>query len=470
MYICRKHSGMEDKYNKFLKDSKNKSFDPKHRKTLAFNINRYDNAVKQGALNYANLEIARDRAAWIKRSALNRWSELLIEFEENAINNGAEVRWATDAEEAMQHVKSIFEKHNIKLVVKGKSMVTEELHFNHVVEEWGVEALETDLGEFIVQVAGEKPYHILTPAMHKSKEDVAELFHSTFGTDENATPQELTKYVRKLLREKFIAADAGITGANFLIADTGSVALTENEGNILLSASMPKTHIVIAGIEKIIPSIDHLATLWPLLAHKGTGQQITAYNSLFQGPRKQNETDGPEQMYIILLDNGRTNILTSDEQKDALACIRCGACLNACPVYRLVGGYTYDTTYTGPIGSIISPFYNGFEKYKHLSHACSLCEKCGDVCPVKIDLPHLLLANRRDGVEQGFVTTAEKLMMSGLKVMLSDRKKMDFFPAFVKNSGGSLFGSPLWGTNRDMPVFEKKSFSKMWKEQQEKKK
>lgn len=457
---------MGKRYKQFLKDAKSKSFDEKHRKTLLFNINRYNNAVKNGLNNYTDLELARNRAAWLKRSVLNNWAEYLVQFEKNALKNGAEVLWAKSSKEAMQHVRDVFNSVNARVVVKGKSMITEELHFNETVEKWGVEPVETDLGEFIVQVAGEKPYHILTPAMHKSKEDVAQLFSEKFGTAKDATPQELTAFVRDLLRKKFIRADVGITGANFLLADTGSVCLTENEGNILLSASLPKIHVVLVGIEKIIPSINNLGTFWPLLAHKGTGQKVTAYNSIFSGPAKENEGDGPERMVIVLIDNGRTKLYAAKEQREALACIRCGACLNACPVYRLVGGYTYDTTYTGPIGSIISPFYNGFKSDKHLSHACSLCEKCGEVCPVKIDLPKLLLLNRRDGVNKGYVDNGEKLSMDGLKMVLSDRKKMDFLPGSFKNLGGSLLGAPLWGEHRKMPIFPKESFSKQWKKKQ----
>lgn len=457
---------MSSRYKKFIKDAGEKSFDPVHRKTLSFNIDRYNQAVARGLGNYTNVELARERAAYIKRSMLNKWSDYLIQFEENAQKNGIEVLWAKDKAEAHALLKSILKECDAKMVVKGKSMISEELHLNKALEDWGIEPIETDLGEFIVQVAGEKPYHILTPAMHKSKEDVARLFNEKFGTPLESTPEELTAYVRQELRKKFQKADVGISGANFLLADIGSVCLTENEGNILLAGSLPKTHLVIAGIEKLLPSINDLETFWPLLAHKGTGQRVTAYNSIFSGPVKSGEGRGPERMIVILLDNGRTNLYAAKEQREALACIRCGACLNACPVYRLVGGYTYDTTYTGPIGSIISPFLNGFKADKHLSHACSLCERCGEVCPVKIDLPKLLLANRRDGVEKGHVTTGEKVAMQGLKVILSDRKKMDMINGDIKSFGGRLFGSPLWGPQRKMPDFERHSFSELWKKKQ----
>ncbi len=454
---------MGKRQNTFLKEAKVKSFDAKHRQTLDFNISRYDGAVSKGLSRYKNLELARDRAAWIKRDVLQHWDDYLIKFETNAIKNGAKVHWASDAEEAMQHVHKILKDTSAKILVKSKSMTTEELEFNASVESLGIESLETDLGEFIVQVAGEKPYHILTPAMHKSKEDVAALFHKIFKTPAEATPTELTHFVRKFLRQKFATADVGVTGANFLIAETGSVCLTENEGNILLSASMPETMIVIAGIEKLLPDLKSLSTIWPILAHKGTGQQLTAYNSIFTGPRKADETDGPKEMHILLLDNGRSDLYLAEKQYEALACIRCGACLNTCPIYRSVGGYTYDATYSGPIGSVITPFYKGFKEYKHLSFACSLCESCKDVCPVKIDLPSYLLQNRKQSVDEKLSPASENLAMNGMKLILGDRKKMDLAGGAIKNMGSKLMGRTLWGEKRDIPPFAKTSFSKQYK-------
>lgn len=459
---------MGKRQSAFLSNAKNKSFDKKHRRTLDFNISKYDGAVQRGLSRYQDLELARDRAAWIKRDVLHHWDAYLMQFEEKAIQSGAKVHWASDATEAMHHVHQVLKSTSAKMLVKSKSMTTEELEFNESVEALGIESLETDLGEFIVQMAGEKPYHILTPAMHKSKEDVAELFHRLFNTPEDASPVELTLFVRNYLRQKFAKADVGVTGANFLIADTGSVCLTENEGNILLSASMPDTMIVIAGIEKLLPDLKSLNTIWPLLAHKGTGQQVTAYNSIFTGPRKGEERDGPKEMHIILLDNGRTELYASDKQYEALACIRCGACLNACPIYKSVGGYTYDATYSGPIGSVITPFFKGFKDYKHLSFACSLCERCKDVCPVKIDLPSYLLSNRKQTVDLKLSGVTDRISMEGMKMVLSDRKKMDMAGGNLKNIGSKLMGSTLWGNQREIPPFAKESFSKQYKNRKKK--
>jgi L-lactate dehydrogenase complex protein LldF len=343
-------------------------------------------------------------------------------------------------------------------------MTTEEVELNETFKKNKIESLETDLGEFIVQQAGQKPYHIVTPAMHMSKGDIAELYHEKFQTPETLTPEELTAYTRDLLRKKFIESEMSITGANFLIADTGSIALTENEGNGMLSMSFPKIHIAIAGIEKLIPKLEDLDLFWPLLATHGTGQNMTVYNSIISGPKKSGEKDGPEAMYVVLLDNGRTNLLAKERQRQALSCIRCGACLNACPVYKNIGGHTYQTTYSGPIGSVITPYLQDQKTWKHLSFASSLCGRCTEVCPVKIPIHELLLVNRNDAMEKGFYTYFEKKSITVSTKALSSRKKLDFFDGKTKNFGSKLFVEKIWGPRRELPKFAKKSFSKQWKE------
>jgi L-lactate dehydrogenase complex protein LldF len=315
-----------------------------------------------------------------------------------------------------------------------------------------------------VQVAGEKPYHIVTPAMHKSKGDIAKLFNEKFDTPIDSTPEEMTEYVRELLRKKYISAEIGVTGANFLIADIGGISVTENEGNALMSTAFPKVHIVVAGIEKIIPKMSQLGLFYPLLAAHGTGQQITAYNTIFTGPRKGNEVDGPEKMYVILLDNGRTTVYEDDEAFESLACIRCGACLNACPVYKTIGGYTYDTTYSGPIGSVLTPFLKGFKDFSHLSFASTLCGKCVEVCPVKIPLTDILLSNRRKSVEQGLRPISEKIIMKGFRLACSSRETLDFVSGNLKNFVTLPLNYTAWGPKRTMPEFAKKSFSRQYKE------
>lgn len=447
----------------FSKAAKNIAFDERHRKTINFNISRYDAAVGKGKLRYNNLEAAKMQAAAIKRDALKNWDKYLIRFEENISKRGVEVLWAKDTSEATGYIEQIIKENNARLLVKSKSMTTEEVEFNHIAEKAGCESVETDLGEFIVQVAGERPYHIVTPAMHKSKEDIAKLFHEKFQTPANSTPEELTEYVRQVLRKKYTSAQIGVTGANFLIADIGGVSVTENEGNGVMSTSFPKVHIVIAGIEKIIPRMSQLGLFYPLLAVHGTGQQITAYNTIFTGAKKDSEVDGPEKMYVILLDNDRTNVYKDDEAYEALSCIRCGACLNGCPVYKTIGGYTYDTTYSGPIGSVLTPFLRGFKDFSHLSFASSLCGKCAEGCPVKIPLTNILLQNRRKTVENYRRPVIEKAAMKGFKLISSKRAGFDFFPSSLKNMALHPFNYMGWGPKRAMPKFAKKSFSQQYK-------
>jgi len=450
----------------FLETSEDKSFDLNHRKIINFNIGRYHTAVERGLSKLANLEQSKRKAHTIKWKVMENLDKFLPEFEANFQRRGGKVIWANDAEEAQQEILSILKRAKAKSVIKSKSMSTEEIHLNEFLEENNIETLESDLGEYIVQLLGQKPYHIVTPAMHLSKEDIAKLFHEKLGTPPDATPEQLTQKAREVLREKYTTADVGITGANFLIADTGSIALTENEGNGRLTTTFPKIHIVIAGIEKVIPSISDLDLFWPLLATHGTGQNLTVYNSLFSGPRQEWETDGPEEMYVILLDNGRTNLLAQKDQRQGLYCIRCGACLNACPIYKNVGGHTYQTTYSGPIGSVITPHMKGMEDFKHLSYASSLCGKCSEVCPVKIDIHKMLLLNRRDAVKEGIVTKAEKIGWSAWKKGMLKRKWMDIVGGKWKNLFMRNFFKKSWGSRRELPEVAAKSFSKQWQEEE----
>ena len=453
---------------KFAADAAKIAFDNKHRNTIKFNISRYNAAFARGLARYRDVEKAKTGAAAIKREVLKNWDHYLLEFEKNITANGTEVLWAENAQEATEYIRKILTENEARLLVKSKSMTTEEIELNETAESLGVESVETDLGEFIVQVAGEKPYHIVTPAMHKSKEDIATLFHEKFSTPANSTPEALTDYVRGVLRKKYTAAEIGVTGANFLIADIGGISVTENEGNGIMSTAFPKVHIVIAGIEKIIPKMSQLGLFYPLLAAHGTGQQITAYNSIFTSPRRADETDGPEKMIVILLDNGRTTIFADDEASESLACIRCGACLNGCPVYKTIGGYTYESTYSGPIGSVITPFLKGFKDFSHLSFASSLCGRCNEVCPVKIPLTDILLTNRRKTVEQGLRPRAEKRIMEGFRLISSRRAGFDFFPSVMKNIGTAPFNYFGWGPHRKMPRFAKKSFSESYRINQNK--
>jgi len=448
----------------FLVAAEDKAFDTGHRRIINYNIGKYDAAVERGLSKIINLDNAKRKGHVIKWKVMENLDKFLPEFEANFQKRGGKVIWANDAAEANREILNIFKKANVKTVVKSKSMVTEEIQLNEFLEHNHIESLETDLGEYIVQLLGQKPYHIVTPAMHLSKEDIAKLFNERFGTPLDFTPEQLTQKARELLREKYVQADAGITGANFLIADTGSIAISENEGNARLSTTFPKIHIAVVGIEKIIPSLADLDLYWPMLATHGTGQNLTVYNTILSGPRQANETDGPEEMYVILLDNGRTNLLSQKEQRQGLYCIRCGACLNACPVYKNIGGHTYNTDYPGPIGSIITPHMKGMEDFKHLSYASSLCGKCTEVCPVKIDIHKMLLLNRRDAVSDHLITTKERWGWAAWTKGMLSRKLTDYFSGKTKNYLLKTFFKKTWGHLREMPKVADKSFAKRWQE------
>ena len=447
----------------FLKKSEAKAFDLKHRNTIKFNIGKYNNAVANGSNNFADHELGREKLSHLKNQAIHNLDKYLIEFENNFVRNGGKVLWAKDADEALKHIHKIVEKNRVKTVVKSKSMTTEEIHLNDFLEKIGVEPIETDLGEYIVQLAGETPYHIVTPAMHKSKKDIAELFHEKLKIPLTDDANELTETARKLLREKYIQADMGITGANFILPDIGGIAVTENEGNARMSTAFPKVHVALVGIEKVIPSFKDLDLFWQMLSQSGTGQQITVYNSIFTGPKTSEEENGPEQMYVILLDNGRTDLLQKPDKLEALKCIRCGACLNICPVYKTIGGHTYDTTYSGPIGSVITPHFKKMDEFVHLSQSSSLCGACTTVCPVKIPIHNLLLLNRQENVKQGNHDKSEELMMKMWKYSMKRRWTMNMVSGKMKQVLLGRMFDKAWGSKRNFPEIPAKSFNQRWK-------
>jgi len=451
----------------FLDKSAVKAADPEHRRKINFNIGRYNAVVPLGKQQFENVHLVREKAKNLKWKAIENLDKMLEQFEAKFTSRGGKVIWAESADQAIEEILKICEEKNCRTLVKSKSMVTEEIHLNKALESKGIASIETDLGEYIQQLDDEPPYHIVTPAMHKSKEDVALLFADKLGTDPSLNPQELTLVARNILRQKYVEAEIGVTGANFIISDIGAIAVTENEGNARLSAAFPKTHIAIVGIEKMIPSLEDLALFWPLLSTFGTGQQITVYNSIISGPRQSFETDGPEEMYVILLDNGRTNILKDPVQRESLYCIRCGACLNACPVYKNIGGHAYGTTYSGPIGSVITPHLRGMKDYKHLSYASSLCGNCTEVCAVKINLHELLLDNRKQSVEEGNTVFSERMAWKLWKIASLKRSMMNMGSGGLKNKVvNNIFKA--WTNHRSDLNFSHKTFNQLWKERYKK--
>lgn len=450
----------------FLDKSEIKTFDEKHRRTINFNIGKYHTAVTKGLGQFQNHELARKRSQFIKNRSVANLDKFLLEFESKFISNGGHVIWASDGKEALDEIQKILARQRAKIIVKSKSMTTEEIHLNEFLEGNGIESLETDLGEYIVQLAGQKPYHIVTPAMHMSKKDIADLFEDKLKIAPTDSAEELVAVARNLMREKYTEADIGITGGNFLISDIGGVAITENEGNARLSVTFPKIHIAIVGIEKILPTYKDLELFWPMLSTSGTGQQVTVYNSIITGPRNEGETDGPEEAYVILLDNGRTDLLSDPIKRQALNCIRCGACLNACPVYKNIGGHTYNTTYSGPIGSVITPHLKGMEDFKHLSYASSLCGACTSVCPVRIDLHNLLLLNRNQAVTENLVPPVEKNGFKIFAIAMKFRILMDIRFAPLKNYFFNAVFGRAWGKRRNTLKFPGQTFKHVWKNYQ----
>lgn len=454
---------MNPTQEQFLAKSTIKAADREHRRKINFNIGKYNAVVPKGKQQFMDLELARERAKNAKWKAIATLDQQLELFEATITRRGAKVIWAEDAQQALDAIGRICREKKCKTLVKSKSMVTEEIHLNEYLNTIGIESVETDLGEYIQQLDGEAPYHIVTPAMHKSKEDVAKLFAEKLGTDPAATPEQLTLTAREILREKYVQAEIGVTGANFIVSDIGGIAVTENEGNARLSCAWPATHIVIAGIEKVIPSLNDLGLFWPLLATFGTGQQVTVYNSLVTGPRQPGESDGPTDMYVILLDNGRTNILADERQRESLYCIRCGACLNACPIYKNIGGHAYGVTYSGPIGSVITPHLQGMDEFKHLSFASSLCGNCTEVCAVKINLHELLLENRYESVRKGNTELLERIAWRAWKKAMLFRPILNLANGKMKN----WFVNKVvtgWTAQRGELNFPEKTFNQRWKE------
>jgi L-lactate dehydrogenase complex protein LldF len=444
--------------------------DLRHRHLIRNALRKYEESRDQRIAAYRDWPGARQAAAQTKAEAISHLDACLDEFARKLEARGARVHWAGTGEQARNIIIDIIRQKGAHAIIKSKSMTAEEIHLNEALEHAGFEVVESDLGEFIVQLRQEPPYHIVFPAMHLTRDEISAVFQQKLGSQPTREPEELTMIARRVLRKKYIAADVGITGANFAVAETGMISLTENEGNARLTAALPKTMITLVGIEKVLPKLADLALFLPMLATVGAAQPISCYNTLYGGPRQPDEPDGPEEYHVVLLDNNRTALLADAEQRELLQCIRCGGCLNACPIYRNIGGHTYNTTYPGPIGAAITPHLGDLLEWKHLAYACSLCGACADVCPVKIHLHHHLLRNRRNSADRKPIWW-ERLAFKGFAVVanrpwlwrLSMRAARLFQPLHPLVKATPLDPARAWTQTRELPPVAKQTFKAWWR-------
>jgi L-lactate dehydrogenase complex protein LldF len=423
----------------------------------------------------------RDCAHALKEHTLDNLDYYLEQFEANVVSHGGKIVWCEDGGEAAEFLAQLARGKNARLIVKSKSMATEEIGLNAYLERQGFDVVETDLGEYIIQLAHSRPYHIVVPALNLTRHDVADLFSKALGIEHETVPEKQTAIARAVLREKFLSADIGVSGANFLVADSGSIVLVTNEGNGRMCTTLPKVHVAIAGIEKLIPRAQDLAVFLKLLGRSATGQPLSVYTSFLAGPRRENEIDGPREFYVVLLDNGRTRLMADRVKRQALYCMRCGACLNHCPVYRKIGGHNYPWVYSGPIGAAISSLFRGIDQDPWLPFASSLCGACAEVCPVKINLPKLLLDLRSEIVEfkarrreaslerLGFRTWSWTMRHPRIYEIVGKIGTLLFRESepgrWLRRLPAVLNVGPLrrWLSERDMPPLPRRSFRQLWR-------
>lgn len=421
-------------------------------------------------------EAWRHRARACKDHTLAHLDAYLLEFERNAQARGTRVHWAEDAAEACRIVIAIARAQDARLAVKSKSMTTEEVGLNDALQRAGIEAVETDLGEWILQLAEEVPFHIVVPAIHKTRAQVGAILHDATGVRADADAATLTAAARAALRDRFRRAGLGISGANFAVAETGTILILENEGNARLCTTLPRVHVALVGIEKVIPKLDDLAVFLRLLPRSGTGQDLTTYQSLLTGPHARGQGEGPDELHVVLLDNGRSRMLPQPVTRQALACIRCGACLNACPVYQQVGGHAYGSVYPGPIGAVITPQLVDLGRARQLPFASTLCGACRDVCPVRIDIPQLLL-HLRGEILQGSASrpaaAPRRLQALGFAVWAFCMRGPRRYRAAtaIARLADRVFGPLLrrlpplssWRRGREVPRLARRSFRSSWR-------
>ena len=438
-----------------------KAFDEEHWQKINYSTGCFESSFAKGKVNYRNLDLEKQRAYTLRNKSMLGLEKLLVDFETHFSENGGKVLWARNADDALTMIFDLICKEKANAIMRSNSMVLDEIGLNGFLERKNVRVVETEVGRFILHEGQQKPYHPLAPSIHLSKEENNAILTGQFKLKPDSSAKQMINFVRHEVTIESKEVPICITGANFLLSDVGGVVLTENEGNILKSTSIAKVHIVVAGIAKMVPSIDDLSVLLPLLSLHASGQSMTACNTITFGPAKTG--NGPEQVYVILLDNNRSELLSHEKQRKVMSCIHCGACVSVCPVYKNIGGYSYATKHIGPIGTVMTPLMEGLEDYNYLNSACSLCRKCVEICPVKIPLDDLIIENRHLAIMKKTNNSKYDALLRAMIWHCKSRKKMDSPLFFKKLELKSLFGL-LWGNNRPLPEFASKSFSQQWKE------
>ena len=437
------------------------AFDEEHWQKINYSTGCFENNFAKGKDNYRNLDLEKQRAYTLRNKSLLNLEKLLVDFETHFNENGGKVLWARNADDALTMVFDLIRKEKANAIMRSNSTVLDEIELNGFLERKNIRVVETEVGRFIMHKNKQKSYHPLAPSINLSKEENNAVLTSNFKLKADSSAKQMVNFVRHEVGVETKDVPVCITGANFLLSNTGGVVLTENEGNILKSASLAKVHIVVAGIAKVIPNMDDLSVLLPLLSLHSSGQSMAACNSITFGPSKTG--NGPEQMYVILLDNNRSQLLAHEKQRKVMSCIHCGACVSVCPIYKNIGGYSYGTKHIGPVGTVMAPLMEGLEDYNYLNSACSLCGKCVEICPVKIPLDDLIIENRHLAITEKTGNMKYDALLKAMIWHCKSRKKMDS-PLFFKKLELKRLLGLLWGESRPMPEFASKSFSQQWRE------
>lgn len=436
------------------------AFDEEHWQKINYSTGCLEQSFAKGKVNYRNLDLEKQRAYTLRNKSMLNLEKLLVDFETHFVENGGKVLWARNADDALTMIFDLITKEKANAITRSNSNVLDEIELNGFLARKNIQVVETQVARFIEHTAGKRSYHPVAPSIHLSKEENNAILTENFKLKPDSSAKQMVNFVRHRVGVESNAVPICITGANFLLSDVGGVVFTENEGNILKVSSQAKIHIVVAGIGKVIPNMDDLGVLLPLLSLHATGQSMAACNSITFGPVKQGF--GPEQMYVILLDNNRSELLRREDQRKVMSCIHCGACVSVCPIYKHIGGHAYGTKHIGPVGTVMTPLMEGLEEYNHLNSACSLCGKCTDICPVKIPLDDLVIANRHLAIVEKTGNSRYDALLKAMIWHCKSRKKMDS-PLFFKKLEAKRLLAAL-GSSVVIPEFAAKSFSQQWRE------